>query len=855
MYADCPSDHFPTRGGGVKAQTHAEATSQKWKGIDVTTVVGNWSKYTDDNTTTSGFPFMLYNVGTGCFVIQGGNWAMEGRLFFSSFGRTMYLYNNGRINAAITEQNNVTKNSFCARPPEPQGKNWSDNTYKTANLTTLMDGDSTLNNYKMHWTFERVAGETGDTCTYYMYQKSSKVFNINPTTSSYTKYAGDKFYLGAAWGECHNTSVGKGDGRFVFMDDDRCCWTTEDVRGNTSKLQLENGDMVEIQKLYQWRIISMDEFIDVLTQDGIGLNPSISSLIPDRDFTRNSNDFFGNDGDNWRASTLSGYTYATGDYKKRYTYTWGNYKKGTNQQTLNPRVRSESWDKPLLLKAAFDKVTSTSNDDQASGKKNAKFSFLPFEGVGTVSTNFQVPKPGWYQLECVGFSMSEHDHDAYFYARVIADADINEEEKNFAIPSADEPHYGEVTMEKLPFGTYTKESYESCLEVGKELLINADDHKQKVWVQVSEADFNANKRTIRVGFRKEEATMSELTNGGYYDTDWVCADDIRATYMGLSPAFFYEDEEDLNYLSHDEADRENFTANEYVPTTLDGRYSGAASLQRTFTKGEWNTFSFPLPLTGEQVRYAFGDKSELLRLNSIGNLSNNDCIIDFETVNLLTLSNVVTAGNLYMLKPSKDPSFGENPRGEMADYYDLGKMFFSTNPADENNSEYKYPYMDLSTWSGNQPVGSFNSKNDGTGYVTYTQTPAYTSFRVSSNGFYNGTAAPEGSYVPKGSYAMSKGKMYELSRDTRIKGFRGWITLTHSIFGTSPSSQSSYARIAIDGIVEDDFASGIDTQSVVPVSPQSVTAVYDLSGRKLKASAGNLPRGMYIVGGKKLLIK
>lgn len=204
---------------------------------------------------------------------------------------------------------------------------------------------------------------------------------------------------------------------------------------------------------------------------------------------------------------------------------------------------------------------------------------------------------------------------------------INDLENTFDIPSADEPHFGIVTLEKLPYGTYQKNNYENCLKVGKELTQHANDHRQKVWVLVSQEDYDAGNRTIRLGFRKDEATMSGVINGGYYDTDWVCADDLRASYMGLSPVFFYEDEEDLNYLSHDERYRELFTANEYVPATLDGRYAGAANLQRKFTVGEWNTFAFPLPLTGEQIRYAFGDYSDLLKLNSIGGLSNNDCII------------------------------------------------------------------------------------------------------------------------------------------------------------------------------------------------------------------------------------
>ena len=832
--------------GGIKAQTHAEATSQKWQGIDVSTVIGN-SAYTDNNTLASGFPFLLYNVGTGRFVIQGGDWAMEGRLFFPDFGRTMYLYSNGRINAGITESTNVNKNSFCVRPPEPFGKNWSDNTYNTINLTTLMDG-SNQTNYSMNWTFERVEDASNtETYTYYMYQVYTKP---NPNK---------KYYLGAAWGECHNTSVGKGDGQFVYWDDDRSCWTTANVIGNTDKKTLKNGDEIEIQKLYQWRLISVDEFVEVLTQNSVGLNPSISSLIKDRDFTRNANDFFGEH--DWTVSTLSDYTYGN---PKRYTYTWGDYQTGqslknNNQQSRNPRYINEPWDSPVRLKEVFDAWTSTSNNDQASGKKNAKFGFMSFEGVGTVTTNFQVPKPGWYEIECVGFTMSENDHDAYLFARVIPDSRINDLENTFEIPSTAQPHYGEVTLEQLPFGTYSKNNYENCLVAGKELLYNADDHKQKVWVLVSQEDYDGGNRTIRVGFRKEQATRSGLigsgNNSGYYDTDWVCVDDIRASYMGLSPVFFYEDEEDLSYLSHAEDDRENYLANQYTPAQWNGRFAGAACLQRKFTKNEWNTFSFPIPLTGEQVRNAFGDDSELLKLHSIGLLSNNDCIIDFETVNLLTLDNVVTAGNLYMLKPSKDPAHGENPRGEMAYYYDLGKIFFSTNAEDDADPDYTYPFVDLSVWRGQQSVGSFENKNNGSGYVTYIQTPNFDTFRVNSEGTKLASVdSPANSYAPKGSYAMSGGKMYELSRDTRIKGFRGWLTLTHSIFD-DPASQAKGAFIAINGILDGERPTNIDLQSIVPVNPNAVTTIYDLSGRKVGTSINNLPKGIYIIGGKKLFVK
>ena len=846
---------FHVVGLNAQTQTHAEATSQKWKGIDVNTVLGN-SDYTDN-----GFPFLLYNVGTGRFIMQGGDWAMEGRLFFSDFGRQMYLHSSGRINSGITESTNANKNSFCARPPEPFSKTWSNDNYNTINLTTLMDGNK-QGSYPMDWHFERDMTDT-ESFTYYMYQTTTSAdpYTIKAPGSSYNnqRYAGKNFYLGAAWGECHNTSVGKGDGQFVFYDDDRSCWTTAEVRGNTNKLSLENGDEVEIQKLYQWRLISIDEFIEVLNSNGMGLNPSISSLIKDRDFTRNSNDFFG--ANDWTVSPLAGHTYENGT--KRYAYTWGDYQKdkslkNNNQQYRKPRAVNEPWDSPVRLKEVFDKWTSTNENDQAAGKKNAKYGFMTFEGVGTVTTNFQVPKPGWYEIECAGFIMSEQNHDAYLFARVISDNQVNQPENSFAIPEGEEPTYGVVTLGKLPYGTYQKDNYEHCLEAGKELLRNRDNHRQKVWVLVSEDDFNAGRKTIRLGFRKDEATRSELVvdkNGdkGYYDTDWVCVDDIRASFMGLGPVFFYEDEEDLRYLSQAEGDTDRFTPNEYAPAIKSGRYGGSANLQRKFTKNEWNTFSFPLPLTGEQVRNAFGDDCELLILHSIGNLSNNDCIIDFQTVDLITLDDVVTAGNLYMLKPTKEPVFGENPRGEMAYYYDLGKMFFSTNEADNSDPDYNFPFIDLDVEKGEQPVGSFGGTNNGCGHVTYIQTPGFSTFSVNRQGIQLANAT-DGSYAPKGSYAMSGGKMYELSRDTRIKGFRGWITLTHSIF-EDEASMAAGARIAINGVIDGEAPTAIDRHVVVPVNPNSITAVYDLFGRKVDTSVGSLPKGIYIVNGKKLLMK
>lgn len=863
----------------MQAQTHAEATSQKWKGVKVDTILNN-AKYPDVTGKPKGFPILLYNVGTGRFVIQGGDWAMEGRLFYSDFGRTMYLCRNGRINSGITEtSNSSTKNSFCVRPPEPFGKKWSE--WNSYNMTTLMDGaTSPLSNQK--WNFERVEdADNTDTNTYYMYQKN-----------------GDQiYYLGAAYGEWWGDSVknpetgrmeGKPKGQLSFLDDDRCTWTTAPVKEVTDKYRLSNGDEVELQKLYQWKVISQDEFIAVLNDESEGLNPSISARIPDRDFTRNSIDFFADSEPDyyqqWTVAPLSGYHYGgdgtTEGEDKRYTYTWADWKPQesdqykSNQQysngaTIVNRIVDEPWDSPVKLKAVFDKYYKTSisqnlyrNNNMYFGMKNAKYGFLPFEGVGTITTNFKVPNPGWYELVCTGFISSEQDaHDAYFFARVIKEANVGTPENEIPAPE-DQSEYGDVTLKKVPFGTYEKGHTIGVRDAGKELLTNGDSYKQKVWVLVSQEDFDEGKNTIRVGIRKEAATKSSTaTNGGYYDTDWVCVDDIRALYMGKGPAFFYEDMETLNYLD-DVNHNELYLQHEYAKGGVAGQYGGAVCLQRTFTVGEWNTFTFPLPMTGEQVRYAFSQDAEheceLLEMNQT---IKSGHVIDFKTVDLMTTKKVLDPGKFYLLKATKHPSIGENPRGKMANYYDLGKMFFSINASDENNSEYDHPYIDLRVVNKHTDFAA--PDNPGTEWVSYVQTPSYSKFRVDSSGNVilqskNGydLGIVNNTYAPKGSYVMSGGKMYELKRDTPLKGFRGWITLTHSIFDDTTQAAQG-AKFAINGVIdgEDPIATSIDRNLAQPVNVRAIAGVYDLMGRKVGDTIENLPKGLYIVSGKKLLVK
>jgi hypothetical protein len=261
-------------------------------------------------------------------------------------------------------------------------------------------------------------------------------------------------------------------------------------------------------------------------------------------------------------------------------------------------------------------------------------------------------------------------------------------------------------------------------------------------------------------------------------------------------------------------------------------------------------------------------------------LSHNDCVIDFETVNLKNedaLARVIEPGTLYMLKPTADPVSGENPYGTtgnanaIIEYYSLGRNFFSVKPADaEEGSGYTHYVMNPSTiyvendfpsWDGEE--SKIGGNNDGKSFVSYVRTPSYSKFRVNGSGEvilqsktgYN-LGIVNNTYAPKGSYVMSNDKMYEINRDTPLKGFRGWIKLTHSIFDDTTQAAQG-AKFAINGVIDGEapIATSIDQHLAQPVNVRAIAGVYDLMGRKVGDTIENLPKGLYIVSGKKLLVK
>lgn len=807
--------HMAAQGTEETEDTHAHSESRKWKGIDVYTVIGH-SEYgtAEDNDFASKAKIIfLYNMGTGRFIIEGGNFGMEGRLFHEDFGRPLYLTSDGYIRSGITEKS-TKKYLFGCNVPAVfhTQQNW--NNWNQYSFTVMMDADKSKRT--KGWQFKRVeTDENADTYTYYMYEEKSN----------------KKYFLGAAYGECH-ASAWKGDDQLVHMDDDRATWKSYDPNdsesvnpvGNTTKYEVD-GDMITLDELYQWRVVTEDDFIQALYDNEVGLNPSISIFVPDRDFTRNAENF----DTNWVMENKEGY----GDYSgKRYGYTYGVYKgKSTyNNDDKYKYYEKENWNKPVRLKNVFD-------GDLAYGWENAKNGFLSFEGIGRTYTSFKVPKAGWYQVQCYGFVQSDVGHDAYLFAKV---ENGNEATNNL------------ITV---PAGTYgPKNDKEKCLVVGN--LLRKPDTKEAfkntVWICVTDDKFVGDQKPLMmVGVGKDEAKQSDpVTNGNktyYYDTDWVCIDDIRVSYFGTSPAFFYEEEENLDYLIPGSDNTKQFeTSSPSNFGASEGQYGGAVCIERSLKKNQWNSFSFPMPVTGEQMRHAFGEDAQLARIHGIGTMSNNPNVIDFKTVSLRTTEPVVEPGNFYLLKPTKDPTKGIDPQGRNTTYYELGRFFFTVN--ENEPATYTSGLMNLSKKMDNETqeiklLDALNGEIVGNAGVNYVRTPGYgKNFSVEE---------AMGIYAPKGSYVVSQNTIVHLIQDTPIKGFRGWITLNQP-----DGQQAKDFSMEVYGIFDKEpvsIATNVDLPRIQIIS--SDEAVYDLFGRKVGNLGSSLPKGLYIIRGKKYLVK
>lgn len=223
---------------------------------------------------------------------------------------------------------------------------------------------------------------------------------------------------------------------------------------------------------------------------------------------------------------------------------------------------------------------------------------------------------------------------------------------------------------------------------------------------------------------------------------------------------------------------------------------------RTFTTGKWNSLILPVNMNAKQVTAAFGAEAKIARFDR---LEYKWIYFDMQTENNL-LKNVP-----YIIKPTKEPTAVNrtyNVGGEKTKYIN-GYVYTVTGIIYEGLPNLQQE--DIKFTSGMTHYGSYT----------------------------NPTVVPADSYILHRSGDM----VHTAVEHKNIKSYRTWLR------ETTPSGETLQMRVEQN----DGPSTGI---KVIEETAKNANAVYNVSGMRMNSSnTNNLPKGVYIINNKKVVIK
>ena len=359
---------------------------------------------------------------------------------------------------------------------------------------------------------------------------------------------------------------------------------------------------------------------------------------------------------------------------------------------------------------------------------------------------------------------------------------------------------------------------------------------------------NTNARAYELTYYLELSGHVNLTIGIEQTVaqGWTVIGNVHLYAQGKQAVFINEDwseEETITYKVGENV--EEYTGDPYVTVKYHDHYEYPLTLyyNRTMTPDKWNVICLPVPMTGAQIIQTFGNGTKVSEF--VGVNPNQKTMLCFKqpitTENAeYSNKNVIEALKPYIIKPTKEP----DDLGETGIELEVG------NGEQNHTVNVKGKVYYIAGVSGTDITSNRNADQ------TLKDPIPVTANGITFQGvFYRksiGASTPD-----QDNWMITKGNLYHL---TNTVDRTVWATYAY-LYAPKNSTQgakdfSIVVEEAEDGI--DEIVTCIEGLTVVdedgPVNDSN--AIYNLSGQKMQgATLDTLPKGIYIVGGRKYVVR
>lgn len=516
----------------------------------------------------------------------------------------------------------------------------------------------------------------------------------------------------------------------------------------------------------------------------------------------------------------------------------------------------------------YNKLSSTGTKDwvgytdQTHQQKYGQYFYCYTKGLRdfTFYQDVQVHKAGWYLLRCNGFSTANSSENIKQNGKPLANLFITE------LGADNKPNdnkYSTATLNGISQAdayqlaqTHNGKKYDGA-GIGHAFF--EGEYENQVQICLDKAPngkeiTSDNPVTLRIGFYvdptpdgKPEVAEDELT----------AVDEFKLLYAGprRNPELILDEEStNLRYLTE--------AADEYKNSVL--------HLNRKLNDNMWNSLILPVDLTWGQMKRTFGDAVKVAKLAALTENS-----VQFVTVEPDSDDDVmVTAFEPYIVYPpytqvksapytvdrfytsvgednsewlgeDYKPSKDENNRLTKtlkADHYDITMVTL--------NRDTLNKYLNTTNW---ESITKFKTIDGNYGKMVCIGTMAKT---------YDNGKIIDGRDDLNGDYFMYKGKLIQVPSGKKdngepysygLKAFRCWFELTDKTTG-----KPSQVSLLIDGV--EDSTTGIDDihgNTDCTSYKRGIDGVFNMNGQMVRRSCSleGLPKGMYVVNGKKIIIR